>query len=167
MPCVPLCVSMQASLSCSDLAPDGKSGVLQFVAKVVFTNTGEIDPNGDFWYIKRKGTKLFKVENIAALTGYSSYSNSNIPDYSSSSGWVYDWSGGNSAWQQTGSEMGYADITYVSADIGEGTNSYLLALSTKKSLSGATRGNGVLLVIRITGESSLSMQTIDRMSQAR
>ena len=141
-------------MQCSSSRGSGASEwiLLQFVAKIVWTNTAEIDQSGNFWYIKKFGTQLFQVQNIAGLEGYSSHSEPSLPDYSGSSGWVYDLSADQSSWQQTGSELSYADLTYVSADIGEGIHSYLLALSTEKSSSGATQKDGVLLVIRITGE---------------
>ena len=42
---------------------------MQFLAKIVSTNTAEIDQRGNFWYIEKFGTQLFQVQNIAGLKG--------------------------------------------------------------------------------------------------
>ena len=126
----------------------------QWLAKVVWTNAGEIDKNGNYWSLRRFGAKLYKTSNVASLEGYSSYGN-HLPDYSNVQDFSYEWSGDLSAWKTSGSQRGYADLTSVSANLGEGTQDYLLALSTKKSTSGDTKGSGVLLVIRISGDRAL------------
>ena len=41
---------------------------MQFIAKVVLTNTLEIDP--DAWYIKKFSTKLYNVDAVHDLKGH-------------------------------------------------------------------------------------------------
>ena len=123
----------------------------QWLAKVVWTNAAEIDKNGNYWSLRRFGAKLYKTSNVATLVGYSSYG-SHLPDHSNVQDYAHEWTGDPSAWKTSNPTRGYADLTSVTANLGEGTQDYLLALSTKKSTEGDTKGSGVLLVIRISGE---------------
>ena len=114
---------------------------MQFIAKVVWTNTLEIDPDGNAWYIKKFSTKLYKVDAVHDLKGYWTYESPNLYDGSDINSYDYTWVSDNAAHLQSGKEMGYADITYVRADL-EGTGSeegYLMGLGKPRTANECQR----------------------------
>ena len=67
-----------------------------------------------------------------SIAGYWTHDDQNIlykSDSGSTQASSYSWKTDKDAWQNSGKEMGYADLAYTYADFGTGNKGYLMALS--------------------------------------